>query len=504
MYMRKLQGFNAFRNIYERDDTNRYAGWIGGPHLHGAPTHWQTDRDSFIYDWSENDYLKKFTYHRSPGSINEHPLIGPIPAPQCCMPGGMISLSANGTRDGILWATLPVDMMAGRLLAFDALDLRLLWETPVPSIAHFVPPTIADGRVFVAGTSVAGTGSQFRVYGFAPPCPPSLCWLDAVLCLGDCSFGFRRPDDGEIVNPAVFTNPVDGESFVFDLVTDGSITDIVLNEQSMVKGLVTDGGKLAAFTREGKQMPLELSMTTDKNHGEFTGCSGCLGVLKEGRVIRGVVLYKGQLRALIVDSGPLTGQGKQTSSKLQMKELPERIPFGDPTPRVRTIMQMIAGPRVSKLMPPTGHVALFTAMGKGFQVYTCRARKDASGECEWVLKASEAVLSDDVGTKPNHAFYGMGEQLGKLYGGSTWEAADGSSVTAEIQAQVKAPNSAFLPWLLFKVSTSKGKGSFSPVTYIQQVNTEGGRPPTKTAGQQVGMEKRVPYTATYVFYGIKP
>src|SRR6185503_19064005 len=113
------------------------------------------------------------------------------------------------------------------------------------------------------------------------------------------------------------------------------------------------------------------------------------------------------------------GSGQQARIELQMKEAAEPVPFGDPKPRVRAIMHMIDEASASKLMPPTGNVVLFTAMGKGFQVYTCRTKKEPSSDCDWVLKSSEAVLSDDVGTKPNHAFYGLGEELGKLYDGPT-------------------------------------------------------------------------------------
>jgi len=504
--MQKLQSFNAFSNTYEPEDTNRYADWMGGPHLHGAPTYWQTDRYSFIYHWAENDYLKRFIYDRTTGRIVEDPYLGPIRALQCLpssclMPGGMISLSGNGTRDGILWATLPVDSTRGRLLAFDAVNLELLWQTPLPSIAHFVPPTIADGKVFVATA-----GGQLLVYELNQPrsdCPVPLCWIDRILCLRDCGIEFRKPNDGKIVNPVNFSNPEFRQNFIFDLVIDGSIRDIVLNKQVMVKGLVTNGGKLLAFTAEGKSTPLELSIMTDKNYGDFKGCSGCAHILKEGGVLRGAVLEKGQLRALIVDFGPATGKGKQKRIEFQ-REMPQPFLFGDPNPRVRAIMQMLDKDGASKLMPPAGNVVLFTAMGQGFQVYVCRARNDAPGVCEWVLKTSEAVLSDDVGTKPNHPYYGLGELLGKLYDGPTWEANDGSSVTGELQALVESTKAASLPWLLLKVTSSKSKGSFTPVTYVQRVNTDGGTPPTKIEGKsEVGMEKRVAYTATYVFYGIK-
>ena len=37
----------------------------------------------------------------------------------------------------------------GHLIAFDALSLRELWSIAMPLPAHFVPPTIADGKVLV-------------------------------------------------------------------------------------------------------------------------------------------------------------------------------------------------------------------------------------------------------------------------------------------------------------------------------------------------------------------
>jgi hypothetical protein len=47
------------------------------------------------------------------------------PVPLGGMPGGMISLSANGDSDGIIWASIPytdanMELSPGRLLAYDA------------------------------------------------------------------------------------------------------------------------------------------------------------------------------------------------------------------------------------------------------------------------------------------------------------------------------------------------------------------------------------------------
>jgi len=159
----KVQEFVAFTNTY--DPPNRYRGWIGGPHLHGSPTYWAVSADTgFLYDWGEQDSLRRFAYDRHTGLLDiAHPLAGSIRALQLVMPGGMISLSANRTHEGILWVTLPESGVLGRLIAIDARTLQPLWETEVPSLGHFIPPTVADGRVFVATAS-----GQFRVYELTP------------------------------------------------------------------------------------------------------------------------------------------------------------------------------------------------------------------------------------------------------------------------------------------------------------------------------------------------
>ena len=146
----KVQSFTAFTNVYS--PTDRYTSWDRGPHLHGAPVYWPFSDDSgFVYGWAEKDSLRRFTYHYATGRLDElHPLSAHVVADDSVMPGGNISLSANGTRDGILWATQPHHRSdTGHLIAFDALSLRELWRTSIPVPGHFVPPTIADGKVFV-------------------------------------------------------------------------------------------------------------------------------------------------------------------------------------------------------------------------------------------------------------------------------------------------------------------------------------------------------------------
>ena len=83
------------------------------------------------------------------------------------MPGGMLSLSANGSTagSGVLWASVPLDGDAntqrgvkGIVLALDAQDVtQTLWSSEqVPGrdrpglFAKFTPPTVAGGKLFVA------------------------------------------------------------------------------------------------------------------------------------------------------------------------------------------------------------------------------------------------------------------------------------------------------------------------------------------------------------------
>jgi hypothetical protein len=153
----------------------------GGGNIHGAPAFWNGPSGPWVYVWGEQDNLKAFAFD---GSVfNTTPISQSInPAPPG-MPGGFLTISANGSQAGsaILWASIPyaedanIDIVSGVLRAFDATDLtRELWNTRmVPArddlgnFAKFVPPTIANGRVYLASFS-----SRLHVYGPLGSVPP--------------------------------------------------------------------------------------------------------------------------------------------------------------------------------------------------------------------------------------------------------------------------------------------------------------------------------------------
>jgi hypothetical protein len=124
---------------------------------------------------------------------------------------------------------------------------------------------------------------------------------------------------------------------------------------------------------------------------------------------------------------------------------------------------------------------------KGFQVY--RLKRDAAGNLAWVLKGPDATFENAAGLQ------------GKHYAGPTWECTnDGSKVVGKKIADHSSPATDAIPWLLLTASSHDGAGVLSTVTFIQRVNTAGGKAPAAVVGKE-GDEVRVPYTAEYIFYG---
>ena len=92
-----------------------------------------------MYLWGENDVLRAFQFNASGGLLNTTPfakssMTAPATHAESAMPGGFLSVSANGTQNGIVWASTPYSANAlaavvqGVLYAFDANNLQLLWS----------------------------------------------------------------------------------------------------------------------------------------------------------------------------------------------------------------------------------------------------------------------------------------------------------------------------------------------------------------------------------------
>jgi len=141
----------------------------------------------------------------------------------------------------------------------------------------------------------------------------------------------------------------------------------------------------------------------------------------------------------------------------------------------------------AQLQPPASERLLLKVHAEGDQIYSCGADGD---RFTWTLKAPDARL------------YGEdGKSFGVHFAGPSWKANDGSQITGKPAASVPSPDANSIPWLLVAVVSHSGDGALAHVTYVQRINTKGGKAPANgcDAGHS-GQEARVPYSADYVFF----
>jgi hypothetical protein len=157
---------------------------ITSSHLHSV-VYWKSAKNGeLLYLWGQRDKARVYRFNGE--KLDETPLMT-RQEKNDGHPGAMLSLSANGDKDGILWAAIHAtgdswDMsQPGVLHAYDADDIHHeLWnslENPqrddCNNYSKMAPPTVANGRVYLAsfGKQNIGTG-QMCVYGLLPDGPP--------------------------------------------------------------------------------------------------------------------------------------------------------------------------------------------------------------------------------------------------------------------------------------------------------------------------------------------
>ncbi len=155
-------------------------------HQHGSPVHWDSpDLGPVLYCWGENGNLRAWSI--APDGTVRYLACGvevasaQSPVPFGGMPGGMLTLTANGAQKhaGIVWATIPyydanTRVGPGRLIAYDATEfgsfadgskqLRVLWDSQAEGLPFvynkFNPPVVANGMILVPTYD-----GQIHVYG---------------------------------------------------------------------------------------------------------------------------------------------------------------------------------------------------------------------------------------------------------------------------------------------------------------------------------------------------
>jgi len=148
----------------------------GSSRIASSPVYWAGPTGGRIYVWPVDAPLRSFGLSGS--TFEQTGTTGTIPSAGG-FPGGALSISANGAThgSGILWATRPNadanhNTSPGTLYALDAEDItHVLWNSngvalrdAIPQYAKFSPPTVANGKVYLATFANA-----LYVYGLNAP-----------------------------------------------------------------------------------------------------------------------------------------------------------------------------------------------------------------------------------------------------------------------------------------------------------------------------------------------
>ena len=155
-------------------DFKPQSGWKTH-HLHGSPVYWlSSTHGPMLFAWGENAELRAFAMDPSGhvkllahGSELASGPLATAPDNMGGMPGGMLTLSANGGDNGIVWGTAPLNgdankhVVDGIIRAYDAADfnpgpnengpakMRLLWQQAGFKYSKFCPPVVTDGKLLV-------------------------------------------------------------------------------------------------------------------------------------------------------------------------------------------------------------------------------------------------------------------------------------------------------------------------------------------------------------------
>jgi mono/diheme cytochrome c family protein len=149
--------------------------------VNGGAVFWRSaQRGGLLYLWGQDDALHAYAF--SHGRLDPKPVA--IGAQTSAYPGGILSLSADGGSNGILWANAALTAHgtshingAGVLRAYLADDVtHELWDSAMNPdrdtpgrVSKNAPPTVVNGKVYLAsfGALPVGTGALY-VYGLLP------------------------------------------------------------------------------------------------------------------------------------------------------------------------------------------------------------------------------------------------------------------------------------------------------------------------------------------------
>lgn len=153
--------------------------------IHGGTVWWDGSGVSYGYLWPSSVYLQQYVFNRAAGKFTLPAFAQSPTAAPGGQPGGILALSAHGTDAGsaIVWAVHQLggdanqQVLPGILHAYSAQNVGTeLWNSEqlssrdtVGKFAKFVPPTVANGKVYLATFA-----NRLNVYGLQPPPPVNI------------------------------------------------------------------------------------------------------------------------------------------------------------------------------------------------------------------------------------------------------------------------------------------------------------------------------------------
>lgn len=147
------------------------------------------------------------------------------------------------------------------------------------------------------------------------------------------------------------------------------------------------------------------------------------------------------------------------------------------------------------LKVPAGHVQSSKVTAYGDITWVCNEK---DGKFEWTFKVPYANMYD---ADNNFVGYYYGSPRG-----ATWESKKDGSIVVGKQLAV-APNKAAgndtIPLQLVQATVNEGNGAYSKVTYIQRLNTKGGKPTMACDAAAKGKQTLVQYSADYLYFVAK-
>jgi hypothetical protein len=170
MYLADINNMGHVGNF-----TQTFAAESEGDTVGKSPVYWQGPAKQYIFALHSSSQTKAFEFTGT--NIITTPL-GTASFMQNDRCGGL-SLSANGTANGILWE-IGSD---SNLRAYDAVNFpKLLWSGSVGTYVKMTCPTIADGKVYVGTSSTLGVwGLTNHLYLQSGVPNPVLNWTAGTL-----------------------------------------------------------------------------------------------------------------------------------------------------------------------------------------------------------------------------------------------------------------------------------------------------------------------------------